>query len=219
MIAAAGSAFAASPRALLIVLQGIDAPQPPRLVGDTLVLSVKPQRPARMVGARFETEGWRILHRFELNDNGVFVMDYPVPEGVREIRYRIVVDGLWMSDPENPQVTEDDAGNELSVFTLDAEPLRPVFNPRLEGDGSITFTFKGAPGRRVSIVGDFNNWDPFMEPMRETADGTYSITVRLPAGRHWYYFFTDGRRVLDPYNPESGVDPDGLRVSSFSLRS
>ncbi len=219
MITAATGAFAASPRAILIALQGIDAPQPPHMLEDALILSVKPTRPARFVGARFESEGWRKLHRFQLNDKGVFVLDFTVPEGVREVRYRIVIDGLWMPDPSNPASDVDDQGNVLSVYTLEAEPHHPIVNPRLERDGSVTFTYTGAPGRRVTIVGDFNNWDPFMEAMRETDTGTYTITVRLPAGRHWYYFFTDGRRILDPYNPEGGVDPDGLRVSSFSLPS
>jgi hypothetical protein len=44
----------------------------------------------------------------------------------------------------------------------------------------------------------------------------YRITLRVPAGEHWYYFFTEGRRILDMFNPETGVDPDGNTVSYFS---
>ena len=42
--------------------------------------------------------------------------------------------------------------------------------------------FRGKPGRRVSLVGDFNNWDPFMDPLDETSPGSYSVTLRVPAG-------------------------------------
>jgi 1,4-alpha-glucan branching enzyme len=219
MLASAGTAFAANPAALRIAVQSIAATQPPHMVEDTLLLSLKPDKPARFVGVRFAHESWRILHPYERNENGVFVYNLPVPVGVREIRYRIVVDGLWMPDPANPRMDADQAGNMLSVFTLDKDPVRPIVNPRVESDGSVTFTYTGAPGGRVTLVGDFNNWDPFMESMEETAPGTYTITLRVPTGRHWYFFFTEGRRVLDPYNPQSGIDPDGVKVSYFSSRS
>jgi hypothetical protein len=219
MLGAAGSAFAVDPFALQIAERGALTAQPPRMVGEVLVLSVKPDVPARFVGARFATESWKILHPFALNENGVFVLDYEVPEGIRQVRYRVVVDGLWMADPENPAVESDDAGNEISVFTLDKEPVRPIVNPRKEPDGSLTFTFRGAPGRRVSIVADFNNWDPFMNYLEETSPGMFSITLRVPRGGHWYSFFSDGRRILDVRNSETAVDPDGRIVSYFSLSS
>jgi 1,4-alpha-glucan branching enzyme len=90
-------------------------------------------------------------------------------------------------------------------------------NPKQEGTG-LTFIFKGSPDRRVSVVGDFNNWDPFMDPMEETEPGMYSATIRVPAGEHWYYFFSDGRRILDRFNAQTGVDPDGGTVSYFVSR-
>ena len=211
-----GTAFAVNPQTLDIAVRSLAAAQAPRMVGDVLLLTLKPGTPTRFVGARFAHESWKILHPYAVNENGVFVLDYPVPEGVREIRYKIVVDGLWIADPTNPAVETDALGNELSVFTLEKEPVRLILNPRREADGGITFVFRGAPGRRVSIAGDFNFWDPFIDIMAEPSPGTYRITLRVPAGQHWYYFFTDGRQVLDRLNPETGVDPDGNTVSYFS---
>ena len=60
-----------------------------------------------------------------MNERGVFVLDYPVPEGVREIHYRIVVDGLWMPDPANPVTEPDGAGALLSVYTLEKRTGAP----------------------------------------------------------------------------------------------
>jgi len=219
MAATAGSLFAANPVTLEIAVKSIASVQAPLLVDDVLVLSYKPQRPARFVGARFAHEGWREIHPYSLNENGVFVLDYSIPEGVREIRYRIVVDGLWMKDPSNPVVESDREGTEFSVFTLEREPSRPIANPRREANGALSFTFRGEPGKRVTISGDFNNWDPFMDSLVETAPGVYRITIRVLPGRHWYVFFSEGRRILDMYNPETGVDPDGYTVSHFSLLS
>ena len=218
-VVGAEAAFAANPQALDLAMKSAAVAQPPRMVGDTLILSYKPDRPVRMVGVRFENEAWAILHLYQVNENGVFVFAYPVPEGVLSMRYRIVVDGLWMTDPTNEAVIVDELGNEFSVFTLEKEPSRPIVNPRPERDGELTFIFRGIPGKRVALVGDFNNWDPFMTLMKENAPGVFSVTVRVPAGGHWYYFLTEGRRVLDRFNARRGTDPDGDAVSYFSLSS
>jgi hypothetical protein len=213
------AAFAANPLTIEIAVKSIRSSQPPRMVDDVLVLSYKPENPVRFVGARFEHEAWKILHPYAVNERGVFVLDYPVPEGVRDIRYRIVVDGLWMPDPANPLAEADGAGASFSVYRLESEPARTVVNPKPGSSGALTFVFRGSPGRRVSIVGDFNNWDPFMDPLDETAPGFYSVTLRVPAGEHWYCFFTDGRRILDRFNAQTGVNPDGGTVSYFVFPS
>jgi hypothetical protein len=219
LLGAAGRLFAANPVSLDIAVMSLDSAQPPHMVEDELILSYQPSHPVRFVGVRFAHESWKILHPYSINEKGVFVLDYPVPEGVREIRYRITVDGLWMADPANPNVDSDVTGAEFSVFTLEREPVRPIENPRRERGGELTFTFHGAPGRRVSLLGDFNNWDPFMDYLAEKTPGSYTITLRVPSGPHWYVFFTEGRKVLDMFNTETGVDPDGATVSYFSLSS
>ena len=213
------AAFAANPISLDIAVKSMRTSQPPRMVDDVLVLSFKPERPIRFVGVRFAHEAWKILHPYAMNERGVFVLDYPVPEGVLEIRYRIVVDGLWMADPANPVTDSDAAGVSFSVFRLENEPARTVVNPKPDSGGALTFVFRGSPGRRVSIVGDFNNWDPFMDPLDETTPGSYAVTIRVPAGEHWYYFFSDGRRILDRFNAQTGGDPDGGTVNYFVFPS
>ncbi len=189
------------------------------LVGDTLLLSYAPSEPVRFVGARFANESYRTLHLYSVNEHGVFVLDYPIPEGLKEIRYRVVVDGLWMRDPANPSFQTDALGDQFSLFTLDKEPPREVFNPKPGVDKRLTFTFRGAPGKRVSIAGDFNNWDPFMDYLTEFEPGLYRITLRVGPGDHYYYYFSEGRRILDQYNPATGISQDGDVVSYFSAPS
>jgi hypothetical protein len=219
LLALASPAFAVNPTALMIAIRGIEAPQSPRLVGEVLLLSCAPAEPARFVGARFAHESYRLLHLYSLNEHGIFVLDYPVPEGLRELRYRIVIDGLWMADPLNPASLTDAQGDEFSLFTFQREPPRLISNPKPESKERFTFTFKGAPGKRVSIAGDFNNWDPFMDYMAETEPGLYRITIRIGPGNHFYCFVSEGRRILDQYNPETGVNQDGDIVSYFSMPS
>jgi hypothetical protein len=214
MFVCCGAVFAANPISLDIAVKGTDSSQPPRMVDDDLILSFKPDRPVRFVGVRFAHEAWKVLHSYEMNDKGVFVFDYPVPEGVREIRYRIVVDGLWMADPANSHIDVDASGVAFSLYTLSKDPVRPIVNPKADG-GMYSFVFRGRAGCRISLVGDFNNWDPYMDPLEETSPGTYSISIRVPPGAHWYYFLSDGSRILDPFNAQTGIDPDGAAVSYF----
>jgi hypothetical protein len=211
-----GQAHAVPALSLDMAVKGLTTAEPPHLVGDVLILSYRGDSTTRFVGVRFEHEAYQVLHAYNRNPNGVFVLDYEVPEGVLDIRYRIVVDGLWMEDPVNPQSDTDGLGNVLSVFTLTQEPTRPIVNPKPRPDGSLTFTFRGAPGKRVSLIGDFNNWDPYVDYLSETSPGTFSITLRVAPGPHWYCYFAEGRRVLDPYNVETGSDPSGTKTSYFS---
>jgi 1,4-alpha-glucan branching enzyme len=51
-----------------------------------------------------------------------------------------------------------------------------------------------APGAsRVSVVGDFNNWDPQGTPLQKGSDGIWMATVALPAGVYAYSYWIDGR--------------------------
>jgi hypothetical protein len=219
LFSAGGAAWGADATSLKIAMKTAKAGLAPRVVQDELVLSVKPTEPAHSVGVRFAVESWAVLHLFEQNEYGVFVYDWPIPEGVRDIRYRVVIDGQVTTDPANPVTAMDATGSLLSVVTLEKDPVRPVVNPKVGADGTVTFVFTGTPGKRVAIVGDFNNWDPAMDSLDEVAPGTYSITMRVGPGTHWYYFATEGRRVLDRYNSAAVTDPTGLRVNTFSQQS
>jgi 1,4-alpha-glucan branching enzyme len=51
--------------------------------------------------------------------------------------------------------------------------------------GSVRVTFAlpaGEPSGAVSVVGDFNGWDPLAHPLRRRANGTRSAAVTVPAG-------------------------------------
>jgi 1,4-alpha-glucan branching enzyme len=62
----------------------------------------------------------------------------------------------------------------------------------------ITFHCAAAEAAHVSLVGDFNNWNPAAHPMRRERDGGWVLKVLLCRGRHYYQFLVDGEPVLDP---------------------
>jgi 1,4-alpha-glucan branching enzyme len=52
-------------------------------------------------------------------------------------------------------------------------------------DGTVRVTFAlpaDKPGGAVSVVGDFNNWDPFAHPLRRRANGIRSAAVTVRSG-------------------------------------
>jgi hypothetical protein len=222
LVASAAAASAASPAALDVDIRTIRTMQAPHLVGDTLILSYRVREPVRFVGARFRHELGAVLHVYSVNENGVFVLDYPLPESAAQagcrLAYRIVADGVWMADPSNPMREYDGQGVEWSVFVVETEPQRSVANPQVKA-GRATFVFRGEPGTRVSLVGDFNAWDPFAPGylMTEGRPGEFVITIEARPGRHYYAYFAGGRKVLDEKNGEIGIDPDGRRVNSFTV--
>ena len=52
--------------------------------------------------------------------------------------------------------------------------------------------------KRVSIIGDFNNWNPNASSMIRQPDGQWMASLELRHGYHQYAFLVDGKRVLDP---------------------
>lgn len=171
-------------------------------------------RNPRYVGVVFAHENYRTTHVMFRNEQGVHFMLYPIPDGENELRYRFVSDGHWSADPQNPQSYSDAHGVRLSVFEL-PERVTELSSPVLHADGSVEFTLEAAPNRRVTLVGDFNNWDPYMHVMRETEPGLYYIRLRVASGRYGYQFVGAGRRINDPLNDRRLHSHEGYNVSEL----
>jgi 1,4-alpha-glucan branching enzyme len=57
---------------------------------------------------------------------------------------------------------------------------------------------KESAAGKVSVVGDFNDWDPFAHPLRARSNGTRSVAVTLPAQRRFAFRYLDAAgRWLD----------------------
>jgi len=82
---------------------------------------------------------------------------------------------------------------------------------------TITFHCHAPHARRVSLVGDFNNWSATTHPMRKEQDGSWFVTVPLNRGRHYYQFLVDGQPVLDPAAMCTFGKEDQSKVSLIAL--
>lgn len=64
----------------------------------------------------------------------------------------------------------------------------------------LTFVLPlNADGRKVSVVGDFNRWDPTANPLVKRNNGTMSSSVTLASGQkvRFRYFAADGEWFND----------------------
>jgi len=60
------------------------------------------------------------------------------------------------------------------------------------------FFCRAPEAKRVTIVGDFNKWDPQATPMIRMPDGRWMASLELRHGYHQYLFLVDGQPLLDP---------------------
>src|SRR4029434_3919384 len=65
-------------------------------------------------------------------------------------------------------------------------------------ENSVPFTYPAPAAQKVSLAGDFNNWDPQSLPMHKDTHGAWHLSVALKPGRHEYRFIADGVWQDDP---------------------
>jgi hypothetical protein len=71
-------------------------------------------------------------------------------------------------------------------------------------DTVVTFVFLGPNASKVSVVGDFNDWNVAATPMVRSGD-VWTVTVPVATGRHLYSFVVRNDQgeqwVADPHAP------------------
>jgi 1,4-alpha-glucan branching enzyme len=77
----------------------------------------------------------------------------------------------------------------------------------------INFVCAAPQAQSVSLVGDFNRWDPTSHPMKRAPDGAWLLMVELAHGHHRYAFMVDGGLTLDPRAQGITRSDQGERVS------
>jgi 1,4-alpha-glucan branching enzyme len=78
---------------------------------------------------------------------------------------------------------------------------------------ALNFIYNAPQAQSVSLVGDFNQWNPAAHPMRQMPDQAWLITMELKHGHHRYAFMVDGQLTLDPRAQGITRNDKGERVS------
>lgn len=78
---------------------------------------------------------------------------------------------------------------------------------------AVNFVCQAPQARSVSLVGDFNHWNPAAHPMKRMPDQAWFLSVELGHGHHRYAFLVDGVLTLDPRAQGITRNDKGERVS------
>lgn len=78
---------------------------------------------------------------------------------------------------------------------------------------TLNFICNAPQAQSVSLVGDFNQWDPNAHPMKQMPDRAWLLNVPLKHGHHRYAFLVDGQLTLDPRAQGITRNDKGERVS------
>jgi len=64
----------------------------------------------------------------------------------------------------------------------------------------VTLSISAPHAEAVFLVGDFNQWNEKMHPMRQEADGVWKKSILVQPGRYEYRFLVDDQWQNDPSN-------------------
>lgn len=178
---------------------------------------------ARHAGIAFEHENFQYIHSFqrlyrsEDTDTKKSILFYimQIPEEMRELRYRLAINGLWSTDPLNPdEIFDYSAGMSLSILKI---PFQKEYKTAVENNGRTRFIYQGETGKKIYLAGTFNNWDPFMYTLEEVIPGRYELFLPLPKGTWYYAYFKDGKQIPDTTNREHVYTSDGRTASVITV--
>lgn len=99
--------------------------------------------------------------------------------------YKYIVDGQWITDPNNMQTEFDGVSADNSVLYVTNYTFRLDSTEQLQN---------------VIVSGTFNDWDTLSSRMQKTEYG-FELPVYLANGCHKYVFWSEGERFADPDNP------------------
>jgi len=64
-------------------------------------------------------------------------------------------------------------------------------------NGNVEFRFYRPEARKVSVAGDFNDWNTGSLPMRLGSDGWWRCQLRIAPGCYHFRYVSDGEWLLD----------------------
>jgi len=224
-------------------LRSMSAPVKPEIYGDGVLFTASSSY--NRVGISFAYEGYAKVYWFKRfmvprdraevvidgkiqknvnpnRDSGIMFHVQPIPGGLKNMDYRMIIDGLWTVDPMNPLTVTGPSGIAESRIPLAAssgDSSEQSFPADTQvQSGTYRFSCQGPPGETVTVAGSFNSWDPFMYEMQETSPGFYTLTLPLPPGTFQYVFFQRGEQIPDRLNAKSIYTRDGRIVSEAVVR-
>lgn len=150
--------------------------------------------------------------------HGIWYYFLPTMEnGNGFVKYKFQVDGILIPDPSNTVAEIDGAGSFISLSPLPPEHYSNHITYRITETGDVEFRLYSPYARLISLVGDFNAWNPEHDLMQRGGDGVWRLTLRLLPGTYRYMYIVDGAASADVYNPKTASSVTGERCSLITV--
>lgn len=201
----------------------ISEPQAP-LVKDGYIIFTSDAK-SRSVGIAFDFENFSKIHQFEkLNFydtdskpvSSVYFYIQKVPSKTTEVKYSLIIDGLWTCDPLN-EIIDYDFDTRIKLSKVFIEKIDSPVTQEVDSN-YVHFVYEGKSGETIRLAGSFTNWDSFIYELKETSEGFYELTLPLPKGKHYYAFFRGAESFTDITNPNKIYMVDGRKASVITLQ-
>ncbi len=136
----------------------------------------------------------------------------------KDKRYKFIVDGIWTADPMNSVKMDDRAGSCVSIINGMNGDEGKHLTYRLIDNNTIEFRLYEPRAKMISLVGDFNNWNPESDLLEKDRKGIWRLQKRLSGGIYRYRYIVDGRWVYDLYNNDTASDGTGEICSLITIK-
>lgn len=205
------------------LLHDIGEPKGPVITDDYIIFTCDSKY--RYAGIAFDFENYTEVHPFQVlthtDENDVKTRKflfyvYKRQHKFTTVKYRLILDGLWTTDPLNPVQEYDDSVNLCFSVIDDPESVR-IYTAETSDD-SVHFIYKGEPHQTVHLAGTFTNWDPWIYELQETKPGLYELKLPLTTGEYYYNYYIGLTPVLDNTNPNKIYTNDGRSASVICVK-
>lgn len=183
----------------------------PFITPDSIIFFYKSKASKILVGGDFNDWKPELLMRETETNFWQYSWETRLPKGI--YKYKLMVDDIWINYPNNTNVITDDSGQPVSYFELKEDFIPGATYPLWLEKDLYQFKYENISAKSVSLVGDFNNWNPYLTILTNMGAGEFFVKVRLKPGIHSYCFVVDDEWKADPNNLNQYSDRTGTIIN------
>ena len=127
--------------------------------------------------------------------------------------YRYIIDDVWINDPMQTFVTNDNYGSLISVLKINKDLYFYNLSPKHISKNKFLFFLKDKKYKTVNIIGNFNNWNEYSNILKLDNDGYWKIKIDFNLKNIYYLFLVNNKEMLDPKNPNFMMNVNGKKIN------
>ncbi len=193
---------------------------PPRIIENNILFTIE-GKPDSIAFLRTNLDNWQKNYYFKSSLYNILYALVPYTSNMKTIKYKINIEGYWVSDPSNPEYTLDDYGTNISTIIIPDEEEYFENTPIIEETKNlikkVTFKYYDPKAKEVNFVCSIDNWSHYTYPMKYYNNGLWITTKFFTQGTYQYYFLVDGEKVVDIENVNKLWDLKRGQVSFFII--